>query len=248
MSECTDANLAARSADTEGLDLTDEMSARQRRLFELLFRQGQELARMYVGALAIIRERRNPAAAYFVAHAARELVNRFPDYYLLPNDTQRGSRVEYVSEMDYIAPRWRKAFPLPTVTASPAPVAASKAHLDRTLSTSLFRRVDKFMEKHLQVRVRLSDKVTKLFETIQIVPAGADALHVKASVKRWLALPSWLHRRAHLGDRSQTAPDFDECVAQFTVVEAYLYSILSEFYESVEQLDAILAEANRPTS
>ena len=60
----------------------------------------------------------------------------------------------------------------------------------------------------------------------------------------WLDVTDWFVQRAHDSGRVDSDCGEDELVARFELFERSLSSLVGSFFEAVEELDAILENAN----
>lgn len=216
----------------------------QLELIELLREIDIELAGLYQGALAIITSDSNPAKGYFIAHAAREIVNRLPEYL----GVSVASRLEYAREINSLAVEWRKDFPridsavVADVSFSTPPTGDADGNVE--VSRRLFDMVDRIITAHEETSETLRSRMRQMVLAIQVDPEHADEPHLTVISARWLALSRTLVKLAHFRGYGRAAPSYSDCLQQFAIFERQLFAVLADFYKPVEMLDEILEAAN----
>jgi hypothetical protein len=205
---------------------------------------GRGFAETYKGA-AMLMYSKGPGYVRFIAHALRDILNRFPAVFT----KEEGGRVEYVQRLNRISARWseEKLPRVPIVASSGALEPQVTGRFDAvTISAELVEQLVDLINEHAQGRARSQDNPLTFLETCIPESAGRPDL---------LALPrtQWklLQKDAvHLTHENGGGCDEDDeaaCASLFQRFETLLSSLGSlagSYYHSLENLDAILEEAN----
>lgn len=242
-SQSTDADRVAESTD-------QYLTKRRREILAKLERLGPELADVYRAALRLIGDESFPGRVRLIAHAVREITNRLPDYLDVP--VKRG-QVQYKNRLDSIAPTWQAEMnaqrSISGVLGQAQRIEPQGKATDTptvTISVRLFRGIDDLVTAHVQSRSTLAQKLRGVMQSTDAVEAAGAVSELDPIVEHWKGLTKWFVKRVHIPGPGKTPTDFEECRHRFKVFESVLYALLCPFYGPVEELDAILEEANRP--
>ena len=240
-----DAIDAAHATRATGQPLT-----RQRReILEHLGQVARELAEVYRAALWLLEDKSVPARGRLLAHCARELINRLPDYLDVPITT---NKVQYEDVLDGIAVLWKDETHKRTTPGHLACAVADESSVASgaqvTLSNKLHAGIDRLVKDHLRSRTTTSERVASVLQPRGQSGTPFPKAQLEVFVHQWKILGGWFAGHAHVPNPGGKALDFGECERRFETLEHILYTRLCAFYGAVEELDDILEEANRPTS
>lgn len=185
---------------------------------------------------------KGPGHVRFVAHALRDILNRFPAVFT----KEEGGRVEYVQRLNRISARWSEE-KLPTV-----PIVASSGVLEAqvtgrfdaaTISPELVEELVELINEHKQGRVRSLDNPLRFLEIC--IPESAGRPDLLATPRaQWKLLQKDALELTHENGGGYDEDDEAACASLFERFETLLSSLAGSYYLSLENLDAILEEAN----
>ena len=167
----------------------------------------------------------------------REIGNRLPD---VVAEEVRG-RVDYVGRMDDLNDAWRKCGPERLTDGSwqVLPDARNCVPVD----IRLVRRVSKLIDDHVDGREKPAEKAYRLFRAA--ADGGGNHSGLGPVVDQWVSLTKWAVSKTHVpSGPTPKAIDPDELREKFELFEDALGALLGTFYQTVEELDAILESAN----
>lgn len=218
------------------------MKPEQERIAEWLGKEAPQLGELYKAALRLLEDATFPARVHLICHAARDIGNRIPEVIAGRAEFQR---VEITQELDQLAQLWsrngldRRELPL---TPEASRDSAATASNDVEIPIEVFRHLQILVNHHAQGVKNNKLKATKMIEAAARENAGRQESLVPLA-RQWVDLTRWFHGRAHVGLK-ETAVDEHELQGKFQSLETYMYTLISEFYEGVEALDAILEDTN----
>jgi hypothetical protein len=221
--------------------LQDYWTDRRKELRLLLERRAPSLAELYEGAVRILYEA-IPGYTRFVCHAVREIRNRLPD--VIDQAVEHG-QLNYKDRMDRIAEGWKKA-DLAMDGSVPGEVtldSGAPKPTDVPIPRKLYSQIGKLVGDHMQTRETRYSAAERLFRPIDPDDPRARAVRTRATVY-WLDLTEWFVGFAH--DRGCTDSELGKGVLEgkFLMFEYSLSAMLGPFFETAEDLDEILEEAN----
>ncbi len=205
-------------------------------------RNAPSLGELYEGALEMVFRENFPGRVRFVAHAVREIRNRLPDVIAGP---KAGGRLDYTSRLDDIVKAWKK-YGLPLDGSLPTRVneaEPSPSSRDVAIPRAIYKKVARLVMGHEETREKPRDAARRLFQAIDPNNAASEAT-LRPRVEHWIQSTEWFVKRAH--DRGSTDAEMggEELKKCFEAVEYALSAMVMEFFRTVEELDAILEEAN----
>jgi hypothetical protein len=222
---------------------------RRREIWHKLQQLGPELGDIYAAAVRLLGDEGFPARVRLIAHAARELTDRLPLYLDVPVST---GHPDYEPHIKTIAGLWRARAADPTIAGMPnageIPEDGQSCRADRRgvgLSQDLYRQIDNLVEKYAATTTH-RETLTRTVEALDQGAAGGGESYLEPVVGQWKRLHGWFVKATHVPGPGHAAPDPDECERRFELLEDVLYGLLFPFYAPMEELDGILAEANRP--
>jgi hypothetical protein len=198
-------------------------------------RNAPSLAELYEGAVTLLYANPVPGHVRFVAHAVREIRNRLPDTIAGPSTKQR---LDYTSRLDDITR-------LPSAQALIANMGATSAPLTATVTIDrkLAKKLGKLLQDHLNARTRPLDAARRLFQGL--APENTQTRDTLIPVlQQWLTITKWFVDRAHDGGHPDSHYPRQELRHQFSVFESTLTALTKPFFDTLEDLDAILEDAN----
>jgi len=204
-------------------------------------RNAPSLGELYEGALEMVF-RDFPGRVRFVAHAVREIRNRLPDSVAGPRE---GGSVDYKSRLDAVAQVWEESG-LPIDGSSPIQVTETESlpsNQDIALPQRVYEEVARLLADHNRTRETKTAAAARLFEAIDPNNRQAEAV-LRPRIKNWIDITEWFVERAH--DRAQRDAEMgsEELRRRFEAFESALFAITRGFFETVEELDEILEQAN----
>ena len=218
------------------------MTEKRLELLEWFRRNAPSLGELYEGAVILLfGESLIPGRSRFITHAVREIRNRLPDAV----GGSRSTRLDYVNKLDQIARLWQEEGLL---TNGPFPIENDSDGFDPSIKIPVPRRVYEkvsiLVKDHLNARERPEDIARRLF--IGIAPENEQFIdQLRPTVLRWLEICDWFMKFVHDSGKTDTDILTDEFVNNFKSFEDMMYSLLGSFFATTEELDAILAKANK---
>ncbi len=199
------------------------------------------IAELYEGAVYLVFGPPIPGHVRFVAHAVREIRNRLPSIISPPVN---GGRLDYPTRLDKITDSWRRNGLLTDTTSVNLGFGTSQGtpSPDITIPRPLFHQIASLLRDHQVARTRTSEAAVGLFQAR--MPQDQFVLEtVLPVVNQWLAVTEWFMGRAH-DNGDIDAVHADQVQAQFELFESFLGALSRSFYDTLEEIDAILADAN----
>lgn len=195
------------------------------------------LGELFACLCALIYERDIPGRGRLIAHCVRELRNGLV-FHLVAKETKL---LLYSKEVDEIARDWDRLGPI----IEEASYTPSQSTILISVDSRLVSRVIRLIEEHKSTSDKQLDKAVRLFSTFQL--AEGDSTSIRVLAKNWKELTDWFVGVVHERERTDTIllnAEFNEKVADF---EATLlrFATAGAFFDGLEELDEILAAANR---
>lgn len=220
------------------------LSPEQRKIWESLDGRAPSLANQYLGAIRVLTDKDNPARINFAAHAAREIMNRLPDYFDVPKQRSQvaGEYMEQISEA-WLAEKARKDFSGAQTADQEIPGTIQSENL--LVEGRNFLAIDKAVSE-FQSSGSYRDRIYGLY-------ANADPLReqnlqeMDPFVDQWVKLHRKMFNHVHLRNPGTEPPDDSKFSEDWKVMEGALLSLLRPFWEPTGELDDILKEANPAT-
>ena len=221
----------------------------KRQLHDQLEQISPELAKLYLGAVLLLGDETNPASVYFVAHAAREIANKLPEYLGAPKVV----RIDYPKHLSRITSLWLEAFPVPipdvsnTSSISPT-IESAPVRTELTISQALHDLIGQLIRESAATTESYAMRARLMIQGRQpkatVLPEG----HITLVTKRWKANRDALLSFVHFRSDDKPPPALSECRRHFETLEHHLFSLLADFYDSMEELDGLLDQANQRAS
>lgn len=200
-----------------------------------LRRNAPSLAELYEGAVILLYQQPLPGRTRFIAHAVREIRNRLPDIISGPAKKQR---LDYTSRIDDIA-KLPSAQALLTNHGGKKPPATTTITIDEKLAKKLIR----LLQDHNTTRAKPLDAARRLFEGL--APENTTLRDTLTPVlQQWLTITKWFTDRAHDSGHPDKYYAETELRHQFTIFETTLSALITPFFDTLEELDAILEDTN----
>lgn len=205
-------------------------------------RNAPSLGELYAGALEMVFREDFPGRVRFVSHAVREIRNRLPDVIAGP---ERGTQLQYKNQLDKIAQVWEK-HGLPLDGSLPTKITPSDAlpsSDDIPIPREVYCKIANLVSDHVKMRITVRESAQHLFQAIDPNNRVSEAT-LRPRIEHWINSTEWFVQRAH--DRAEVDANIgaDQLKNYFEIFERTLSAMVSEFFKTVEELDAILEEAN----
>ena len=217
--------------------------SRRVELLAWLQRNAPALAELYETAVNLVYELRLPGRLRLIAHAVREIANRFPDAI---SGAQSSSRLNYIGRLDEIAKAWERNGlatdgSVPSITVGGSSLQNPQEGI--LVPSPLFRRIAGLLKDHAETRKKPLDAAIRLFEGRNPVNRRlSDTL--RPIINQWLEVTDWFVRKVHVPNVSDTVIDQDELRKQFELFEVTLGALVRGFFTTVKDLDEILEDTN----
>lgn len=205
-------------------------------------REAPSLGDLYEGAVELLYQQPLPGRIRMIAHAAREIGNRLPDYL---TGERVGKRLDYVNRMDRIEDKWNKHKEMsPPSTAESNP--QSSLPQDVPIPLDLYNELDLLIREHGATRQRPLDAARRLYEGLdpENIEKMGDTL--RPVLLQWVEITKWFVGHAHDSGKGKRDSDYDwdEIKGKFELMELSLRSIVGAFYGAVRELDEVLEATN----
>jgi len=219
----------------------DYLNPQRQELINWFSRNAPGLGKLYEGALYMVYTNGFPGRVRFVAHAVREIRNRLPDVIAGPISKKR---LDYKSRLDQLTDEWKRSgFPIDGSLPMDIDEEGKISHNTGVfIPVHLYKEIASLVRDHNESRETPREKARRLFLSIDPNNKKLENTLVPR-VKHWLNVTEWFVNRVHnwqLDDEIEAK----ELQQRFEIFEAALISLIRDFFETTEELDEILEEAN----
>jgi hypothetical protein len=197
-------------------------------------RNAPSLAELYEGAVMLLYINPLPGHVRFIAHAVREIRNRLPDAIAGPTKKQR---LDYTSRIDAIVKLPGSRTLIADIGDTTAPRTTTI-----TIDRKLAQKMAVLLQDHLTTRAKPLDAARRLFQTI--APENTTRETLTPVLEHWINTTEWFMRLTHDNKRTDNQCAAQELQHQFTMFESAIAAAIKPFFDTLEDLDAILEIAN----
>jgi hypothetical protein len=157
-----------------------------------------------------------------------------PCLYLLSSKV----RLDYTSRLDDIT-KLPSAQTLIANIGAPSPPTTTTITINRKLA----KKLGKLLQDHLTARTRPLDAARRLFQGLapENTPTRDTLIPI---LQQWLTITKWFVDRAHDAGHPDNHYPKQELRHQFSVFESTLTALTKPFFDTLEDLDAILEDTN----
>lgn len=234
------------AGEPENFKLPDYWTPLRRELCDWFKRNAPSLGELYEGAVEMVFREDFPGRVRFVSHAVREIRNRLPNVIA---GYKAGIQLQYKNRLDAVLKVW-KTYGLPLDGSLPEQITRenplpSSDYLPIPLD--IYTMVAQLVSDHEKTRETPREAAKRLFEAIDPNNNVSEAF-LRPRIEFWIKSTEWFVERAHDRgeiDENMGAEEFKE---RFEIFEKMLFSMIREFFKTMEELDAILEEANSRAS
>jgi hypothetical protein len=199
-------------------------------------RNAPSLAELYEGAVTLLDDKPLPGRVRFIAHAVREIRNRLPD--TISGPTTKKQRLDYTSRLDDIT-KLPSAHTLINDIGDTTVPQSTTITIDRKLA----KKIAKLLEDHLTTRAKPLDAAQRLFQGL--APENTPLRDTLTPIlQQWLIVTKWFVDRAHDAGHTDNYYPEQELRHQFAIFESTLTALITPFFDTLEDLDAILEDTN----
>ncbi|HFC08360.1 MAG TPA: hypothetical protein ENJ54_00670 [Chloroflexi bacterium] len=206
-------------------------------------KEAPSLGELYEGALAMVFRENFPGRVRFVSHAVREIRNRLPDVIAGP---KAEGQFQYKNRLNEILDVWgRHGLPLDG-SLPPTEVTLSETLPDRNkipIPRKVYKKIAKLVSDYERVREKRYETARRLFQAIDPNNSLSEET-LRPRIIFWLESTEWFVKRAHERGATDAHMGADELKERFEIFEYALSGIVRGFFKTVEELDALLEEAN----
>ena len=210
-------------------------------LLAWLGRNAPPLAELYQGAFLLMYETPLPGKVCLISHSVREIRNRLPD---VLSGMKKGGRLQYKNRLDELAKVWGEAgFSVDGANLLTDTRVAIEGSPDIVISSRLYKLIATLINDHVETRTTRRDAAVRLFETIapENQPFRETLFPI---IAQWMDVTEWFMKKAHISYKVDADYDEQELRSQFEMFESLLSALVGSFYNTLEELDEILEEAN----
>ncbi len=197
----------------------------------------RDMADLYGEALRLLEGPETPGCRRLVTHAVREIARGLPR--ALAHEVTGKSRVEYAQLCTQLSERWDSTCPADWKLGASHPEVAPDATVD--LSASLALEVRALLAAHSVGRLTHKDKTKQMFRAI--APDGEPHAGREALVAHWMEVAKWFVDKVHIGSEIRG----DVLKMKVAAFEGLLGSIAAPFFETMDEIDELLHQANSST-
>jgi hypothetical protein len=200
-----------------------------------MHRNAPSLAELYEGAVTLLYTNPIPGHVRFISHAVREIRNRLPDAIAGPTKT---TVLQYKNRLDTIAA-------LPSVDALIANIGGTTAPATTsiTIDRQLADKIAALLQDHLNTRAKPIDAARRLFQSI--APDNTRAHDTLTPIlQQWITTTDWFVAKAHDSGHTDNHYPNNELCHHFTMFENAISAATRPFFDTLEDLDAILENTN----
>jgi len=220
---------------------------KRKELVNWFMRNAPSLGELYEGAVQLLfADPPIPGCSRFIAHAVREISNRLPD--VLTGHPTSSNRLDYVNRFDNLVKLCEcKRIPLDDSIPVSVDIADSEPRPDSILVPhEIYLEVVRLLKDHKDTRKKPLEKAFIVFS--ELAPENSDLIDAMRPVLlQWKKIGDWAVGRAHDSGRTD-AELLNEVFQNFIEFEQILASLIRQFFATMEDLDAILEEANARTN
>jgi hypothetical protein len=221
---------------------TFRWDVQRERIYTWLRDQGAAgFAESFKGA-AMLMHGKGPGYVRFVSHALRDILNGFPAVITREDRKQ----VQYVHLLNRILVRWAaEKLPRGPIQGSSGALEGEAAgrFIAATISAELVQELAELLNEHEQGRVRGKDNPLTFLEAC--IPESAGRVDLLAMPRlQWKALQQDARQLTHENGAGCDKDDEAACADLFQRFETLLSSLAGSYYNSLENIDAILEQAN----
>ena len=203
-------------------------------------RYAPSLGELYEGAVIMVFSEKFPGRVRFVAHAVREIRNRLPNVIA---GFKGGGPLQYKNRLDEIEDVWKK-HGLPLDGSSPTRITDIELLPPGyvVIPSQVYKKIAKLVKDHVQTRETPREAAKRLFQAIDPKNQALEAT-IRPRIEHLINCTEWFVELVHDSGKIDERKD-EELKRRFEVFEASLSAMIREFFKTVEELDAILEEAN----
>lgn len=203
---------------------------------------GPGYAESFKGA-AMLMHLKPPAYVRFVCHALRDITNGLPALIA----KEKRAQAQYHQLLDRIVVRWNEEQlprgPIALTNVAPEEQRTGGKFDPVTISAEITEMIADLLNQHEQGRARAKENPLAFLKTSIPESAGRpDLLAIPGN--QWKELHDEALRRAHENGKGCDARDEADCANLLDRFETLLSSLAGSYYRSLENIDAILDEAN----
>ena len=191
-----------------------------------------EIADMYVSAVDLLFSDYRPGRIRLACHAVRELMNRLLDAYVadLPDRTETKRRKDSIEGK------------MKHTLSKIDPMDQSTPSIDDTTLLSFAKDSISILQNESE---QTHQKRVYMFFRILLDEDQTGTDYSTHQTNQWMAIHKWFRMRAHLPEENTDPEQYlDEAIDHFEALEICLFSLFGGFFETIEELDDILQEAN----
>ncbi|MDJ0589334.1 MAG: hypothetical protein QNJ72_04955 [Pleurocapsa sp. MO_226.B13] len=210
--------------------------------------QSLSLAQLYQSAVELINNQSIPipSCTRLVAHCCREICIHLLNVNLT---NQQGGRLNYNKYVNKITQRWVQegftldsSFPDTEVTSQSNLFSSSP---DVVISRELYLEIAELIQKNNETTSKVNNRILQFY--LKQFPENQNDQSLKPQASQWKNVYDWFVARAHDNQRVETQENRQELLSQFAVFESLLSNLARNFYNTTDEIDKILAEANSRT-
>jgi len=193
------------------------------------------LADLYVAAVTLFHNKEFPGRVILIAHSAREIGNRLPDFVVGRSSSKQ---FDYKSRLDYLSEKWQKS----GFENDKLPVGIPNNAKTIDFPSPLYRDIGKIIRDFSESRERTEESAFRLFTALE-EQAGSSRAALFPVVSQWIQIIGWFVSWAHMSLKQRECTEH-ELSHYFDQFESMLSGFKKRFFKGTDDIDEILEEAN----
>jgi hypothetical protein len=225
------------------LHLSTRMRTDQSKISEWLAQEVPTLHPAYERAVQLMDGPDSPGRSNFVCHACRDICTVIQQFHRVEKTTRSDTKT-LLNDLDVL---WSQrqfdelSFPIASIADAAEP---GKLPEDVAVPRSILQAIQSVLQEHRRGAANQKNQALDMFQILAPEAAGRPDLF-DAHAEQWHALRDWFHKYAHFTLKEKRC-DETELRAQFLLLETHLLTMISTFYEGVEELDRLLGQEPTP--
>jgi hypothetical protein len=208
--------------------------------------EAPSLAELYESAVRLRFEIQIPGRVRLIGHCLREICNG-----LLNIKLGQASKVQHKDLIENLAKNWEKKgltidgnfLEVGRNSQTNLPSSSPDIYIPR----EVYREIVDIIKKHIDNKKNSFEERIRLFLT-KCISEDQLVEELLPQVNQWKKMSQWLVTTAHDNGKVDKEYTEDELLYWFDIFEAFLSTFAQDFYNTTDEIDDILEEANSSTA